>query len=101
MIYTEPNEDGRSATIYITYSLAMRVMAVAILNFKVGDWSAYVNAVPGMNHRNEWREVAKHGDRLPRKAAEALFGDDLAWLSEKRPEKTDDDPFSGPYRWRD
>ena len=38
-----------------------------------GAWSAYCMNVPGCNHRLEYPEVLKYGDKLPEKVALALF----------------------------
>ena len=53
--------------------LASRVLVVASVNEPVGDWSAYIDAVPGMNHEREWQDVAKIGTKLPQDHAEFLF----------------------------
>ena len=51
---------------------ARRVMAVAHTRIE-GAWCAYIDAVPGMNHDNEWQEVLKTGDKLSEKVALAMF----------------------------
>jgi len=38
-----------------------------------GDWTAYIGAVPGNCHEEEWEEVLHHGAKLPEKVAEVLF----------------------------
>lgn len=53
--------------------LATRVLVVASVNKEVGDWSAYIDAVPGINHDIEYIEVVKHGAKLPEKYAEMFF----------------------------
>jgi hypothetical protein len=55
-------------------TLGRRVVAVATLG-AVGDWSAYVDAVPGKNHEAEADDVAGRGDKLPQDLAEFLFPD--------------------------
>jgi hypothetical protein len=55
-------------------ALDQKVIAVAVEG-EVGDWTAYIGAVEGKNHYEEWRQVAKHGSTLPRKVAEAIFPD--------------------------
>jgi len=58
----------------ITYrALAMRVIATAVYNDDIGDWAAYIDAVPGQNHEHEFMEVAAHGEKLPQKVAAELF----------------------------
>lgn len=65
--------------------LAMRVLAVAVISHagevaqeqlgegKLGFWAAYIDAVPGQRHDDEYEEVADHGDKLPQDVAELLF----------------------------
>jgi hypothetical protein len=53
--------------------LSCRVIVVATANLDVGDWSAYIDAVPGRCHREEYQEVGRSGNKLPRKVAELLF----------------------------
>jgi hypothetical protein len=53
-------------------ALDKQVLAVAVEG-EVGDWSAYIGAVEGRNHEQEFEEVAKHGTKLHRKIAELLF----------------------------
>ena len=55
------------------YVLARRVMAVAVYDEEVGDWAAYIDAVPGNNHSEEWQEVVDYGLKLPKRVAEVLF----------------------------
>lgn len=38
-----------------------------------GDWSAYIGAVDGNSHREEFREVARSGSKLPHVIANLLF----------------------------
>lgn len=58
---------------YRRRSLARRIMAVAVFDRDVGDWSAYIDAVPGIDHGAEWGSVADHGDKLPKDVAAVLF----------------------------
>lgn len=53
------------------FALDCRVLAVA----KVGEdgWRAYIGAVPGLNHDDEWEEVLRHGAKLPEAVALAIF----------------------------
>jgi hypothetical protein len=52
-------------------ALAQHVLAVATT--RVDGWCAYIDAVPGHRHSEEYGEVLKHGDKLPEKVARALF----------------------------
>jgi hypothetical protein len=63
--------------------LCRRVLAVATKG-AVGDWAAYIDAVPGHNHEREAVDVADNGDKLPQAFAEVLFPD-----------------LAKEYRWRD
>lgn len=38
-----------------------------------GLWCAYINAVPGQSHREEYADVAKWGAKLRKEIAEAIF----------------------------
>lgn len=53
-------------------ALGSRVLAVATVG-AVGDWSAYIDAVPGKHHRQEAEKVADEGDKLPEAIATILF----------------------------
>ncbi len=57
----------------VKVALAARVLAVAVINLDVGDWAAYIDAVPGLDHAAEAPEVGLHGNKLPKKIAEFLF----------------------------
>jgi hypothetical protein len=57
----------------ITHALAQKVLAIAVVNESVGDWSAYINAVPGHNHDIEKVEAARTGEKLPYQIAAILF----------------------------
>jgi hypothetical protein len=54
-------------------ALAQRVLAVAVYDTDVGDWSAYIEAVPGKNHLNERMDAARTGEKLPYEIARILF----------------------------
>ena len=62
---------------YDIYPLAQKVLAVAVMNYtedgKFFDWAAYVDAVPGQNHSDEYKEVARVGAKLPKKLAFTMF----------------------------
>lgn len=53
-------------------ALAVRVLAVA-MEGEIGDWAAYIDAVPGREHKLELEEVMKSGMKLDKKVAAALF----------------------------
>jgi len=53
-------------------ALSQRVLAVAVED-AIGDWAAYVDAVPGYNHDQEAGRVAVHGTKLTVELAELLF----------------------------
>ena len=53
--------------------LDSKVIAVASATKAVGDWSAYIGAVPGRNHQEEWEKVAEEGSKLPYEVARVLF----------------------------
>lgn len=52
-------------------ALAQRVVVVATT--RVDGWCAYIDAVPGQKHSEEFVEVLHHGDKLSEKFARALF----------------------------
>lgn len=53
-------------------ALDCRVLAVAVKG-NVDDWAAYIGAVAGENHEEEWKNVAAHGTKLSQEVAELLF----------------------------
>jgi len=55
-------------------ALDMRVLAVAVEG-SVGDWTAYIGAVAGKNHAEEYLEVVQNGSKLYQPIAEILFPD--------------------------
>ena len=55
--------------------LSTRVLVVAVVNESVGDWAAYVDAVPGHNHVEELIPVAEDGNKVRLWMAERLFPD--------------------------
>lgn len=67
----------------ITRALSARVLAVAVINEGIRDWSAYIDAVPGQNHETEKGIVIRTGEKLPKEIAEYLF------------------PYAKNFRWRD
>ncbi len=55
---------------YVT--LSRQVVAVATTRVE-GAWSAYIGAVHGECHADEWRQVLNHGDKLGEEIAKAIF----------------------------
>lgn len=54
-------------------ALSQHVIAVAVINTDVRDWAAYIDAVPGYNHEEEYMLIVSYGNKLSRKIAEAIF----------------------------
>lgn len=78
------------------YPLDAHVLAVLVINHTLGDWKAYIGAVPGIKHSEEWREVANRGAAMHRVTARALFERHLAVSNTER-------ELAGQerLRWRD
>lgn len=53
-------------------ALATRVLAVAVPG-EIGDWAAYIDAVPGRDHSEEYKEVMHHGCKMDKRIAATLF----------------------------
>ena len=53
-------------------ALASRVIAVAQTRI-ICEWAAYIDAVPGRNHNEEYEAVLNYGEKLPEVVARALF----------------------------
>lgn len=53
-------------------ALSAKVLVVATTRVECA-WCAYVDAVPGMNHREELEPVLRHGAKLEEFIARALF----------------------------
>lgn len=53
-------------------ALDSKVLVVAVEG-DVGDWAAYIGAVPGNNHFKEIEIVASHGTKLDKEIAELIF----------------------------
>jgi len=68
----------------IQRALDKRVLAISVINTEVGDWSAYIGAVPGKNHEQEKYEIAETASKLDERIARLIFGD-----------------IAARYRWRD
>ena len=56
-------------------ALNYNVLAVAVYSDKIGDWKAYISAVPGKNHDAEQNVVAREGAPLRKDVAALLFPD--------------------------
>lgn len=56
-----------------TIPLANRVLAVAVRGELGTDWTAYIDAVPGIDHDREAQFVTENGTKLPREIAAILF----------------------------
>jgi hypothetical protein len=54
------------------YALSSKVLVVSRTRIECA-WRAYIDAVPGMNHADEYEEVLSHGDALPEHVARVLF----------------------------
>lgn len=56
-----------------TYRALGRQVLVVAVPGQIGDWAAYIGAVPGVSHEKEVGEVAMHGDKLTKALASILF----------------------------
>lgn len=65
------------------FALASRVLAVAKQGGRGDDWSAYIDAVDGKDHDQEWQKVVTHGTKLFYAYAKVMFPD-----------------FDKEYQWR-
>ncbi len=65
-------------------ALSPRVLAVAREGAREDDWAAYIDAVPGKDHRVEWVAVMDCGNKLPKEVAEILFPDFAEKLEYRR-----------------
>lgn len=52
------------------FSPGHRVLAV--LSRRVDGWCVYIDAVPGVSHDDEWRDVARFGDKQKEEVARAI-----------------------------
>ena len=78
-------EESKAMLEYTAYhALAMHVLAAAKFNYSVGDWAAYIDAVPGMNHEAEYEAVLKFGNKISKAMAETLFAGELASINANR-----------------
>lgn len=53
-------------------ALSMRVLVVAVPRIECA-WSAYIDAVPGINHTEEYQQVRESGTKLNEDLARLLF----------------------------
>jgi len=53
--------------------LDTKVIVVASQGGRGDDWAAYIGAVKGECHDQEWKDVLEHGTKLSQKIAEAIF----------------------------
>ena len=56
-------------------ALAPFVLAVASMNFDVGDWACYIGKVPGEKYDAEWMDIATNGYKCDEVKAALLFPD--------------------------
>lgn len=63
---------GQYLEVVQVYALGHRVLVVGVQ--RVDGWRAYCDAVPGINHDRECKEVARNGDKLPEEVARAILG---------------------------
>ena len=56
----------------ICRALNRDVLAVARSRIE-GAWAAYIGAVPGQRHGDEWQAVAREGGKLQEDVARAIF----------------------------
>ena len=56
-------------------ALASRVMTFAVANITVGDWAAYIDAVPGENHDIEFDQLLekRSSTKLPYAIAKIIY----------------------------
>ena len=54
-------------------ALDSKVIVVASQGGRGDDWAAYIGAVEGKDHDEEWKSVMEEGTKLDRKIAEIIF----------------------------
>jgi hypothetical protein len=79
---TTPEEARNWAPTIRRRALAQRVLAVATTRIE-GCWAAYIDAVPGHDHKIEAADVLDYGSKLPAEYARVLFPEfaDLEYAS--------------------
>jgi hypothetical protein len=64
-------------------ALDSKVLVVAVAQEPIDEWSAYIGAVPGKHHSQEYLDVKAEGSKLSQEIASVIFPD-----------------FSNKYSWR-
>jgi len=76
---------GRKVYIWNVF-YSCRILIVAVINDYselggegswAGDWAAYIDEVPGIDHKEEWRRVAELGEKLDQEFADYFFGEQV------------------------
>jgi len=57
------------------YKALNRDVLVVAKEGRIKDWAAYIGAVPGKNHDEEWKKVMEEGAKLDERIATILFPD--------------------------
>ena len=66
-------EEAREWKAHISYhAIASNVLVAARTRIECA-WAAYVDAVPGYDHDQEWQAVLDHGSKLSEHVARAMF----------------------------
>lgn len=76
-------EVERNSFLFKIITLAAGVIAVASINKRVGDWTAYIGSIQH-SAREEWEYVYKFGTKLSKELASVIFPN-----------------FADKYFWRD
>ena len=76
-------------------ALSPQILCVATETPFIGEWTAYIGVVPGLNHVDEADAIAKGGDKMAREIAEAVFAWDLSCANGRRVESG-----NKPLKWR-
>jgi len=66
-------EEQKYTAPYNTYRALASKVLVVVTPGNINDWAAYCDAVPGISHRYEHEAVARHGAKLPKDIAVAMF----------------------------
>jgi hypothetical protein len=53
--------------------LNTHVLVVAVIDDEYNNFAAYIGAVPGQNHDNEYQAIARSGSKLVESIARAIF----------------------------
>jgi hypothetical protein len=71
--FPKSQEEAREFQAWTMYcALAMCVLVVAKTRVECA-WAAYIDAVPGENHKIEQAAVLAHGNKLPERLARAIY----------------------------